>query len=82
MRLSHCNATNTCRTRHWPDRSGRYTDHDHETRVSVTCEVAQCRARVAFTSPPNGTRKQPGELSRSQGRPGSEGTHHQPLLLA
>ena len=48
---------------------GRYTDHDHETRVSVTCEVAQCRARVAFTSPPNGTRKQPGELSRSQGRP-------------
>ena len=59
MHLSHYNATNTCRTRHWPDRSGRYTDHDHETRVSVTCEVAQCRARVAFTSPPNGTRKQP-----------------------
>ena len=82
MHLSHYNATNTCRTRHWPDRSGRYTDHDHETRVSVTCEVAQCRARVAFTSPPNETRQQPVLPTRSHGKTGSEGTHHHLFLLS
>jgi len=60
----YAHATITCRTRHWPDRSGTLPDHDHETRVSVTCGVTQRRARAAealprLTEPANSLRDYP-----------------------